>query len=85
MSQLKLFHGHKVRAVKTLILSLGYASFGVAISITGPALLDLALLVNTSLGQISNVFPVQCTGAIIGSLLRELIFLVTSSSLLFLF
>lgn len=59
---------HKVRAVKTAVLYLVFFTVGLSVAIPGPTLLDLQLLTNSTLSQITYILSSRSAGYAIGSI-----------------
>ena len=65
---------HRVRAVKTLAIYLVFISYGLTSGMVGPAMLDFGILTNSSISQLSLIFPGRSAGDIIGATLMGFVY-----------
>ena len=71
MSFLTQIREHKIRFAKTLAMYSVFLAFGLSSGLLGPTMLDLQILVNGTIGEVSYVMPGRSVGIIIGSLISE--------------
>lgn len=62
---------HKYRTWKTICMSLVFASLGLVSSSLGPTMLDLQLMVHTTLEQITLIIPMRSAGNMFGAVICE--------------
>lgn len=58
-----------MRTWKTVTLALAFMALGFNCSIFGPTILDLQLLVNTTIDKITLTIPARSLGSVLGSVL----------------
>ena len=66
ISQVK---SNRMRAWKSVTLAIAFMALGFNCSIFGPTILDLQLLVNTTIDKITLTIPARSLGSVLGSVL----------------
>ena len=74
MAAIDQMRRYPLRVLKTLLLYLNYLALGLSLGVPGPTLLDLQILVQASVSEISFVLPGRAGGFAIGSLLGETLY-----------
>jgi len=73
MGLLKQIKTHRLRTVKTVVLFLGFFAMGLNAASVGPCLLDLQILVNSTLQEAASILPAKSIGFLFGSVTYGLV------------
>jgi hypothetical protein len=63
---------HKIRTIKTIAMYASFMAYGLSTGLIGPSLLDLGLMTNCNIDEVSYILPGRSAGSVIGSVIGKL-------------